>query len=180
MTGNAAKADYLKRFCDYPFDHHAVDLPEIQSLDLQEIVEAKAKTAHAILKKPVLVEDVSLVFNALGSLPGPLIKWFLKTLGNAGMAQLVSKYKDRSAVASVCYCLYDGKTAKFFRGSANGRIASEPKGDPKFGWNPIFIPDGQADEKNPKTWAQMTDQEIETTAMRTKPLKDLKKYLNSK
>lgn len=46
-----------------------LDLDEIQSLDLREVIEHKVRQAHEKCGKPVLVEDVSLVFEDLGGLP---------------------------------------------------------------------------------------------------------------
>ena len=50
---------------------------------------------------PVIVEDTSLCFNALGGLPGVYIKWFLKNLGPDGLPRLISDWEDKSASA-VC------------------------------------------------------------------------------
>ncbi len=69
ITGNQAKADYLESFLGFPIDHVKVDLDELQSLDLEKIVEHKVKQAYAEIGKPVVVEDVSLEFEALGKLP---------------------------------------------------------------------------------------------------------------
>lgn len=84
ITGNVSKAEQLARHLDYPVSHEKLDLPEIQSLDLNEIIEQKAKEAYTKIRKPILVEDTSLIFLALGRLPGPLIKWFLTELDNNG------------------------------------------------------------------------------------------------
>ena len=76
ITGNRIKAEHLARHLDYPINHQSIDLDEIQSLDPNEIVTHKVRQAYSLIKRPVLVEDVSLIFNALGKLPGPFIKWF--------------------------------------------------------------------------------------------------------
>ncbi len=60
ITGNQNKADYLSKFLDISLAHCKIDLDEIQSLSLSEIVEHKVKQAYSIIKKPVLVEDTSL------------------------------------------------------------------------------------------------------------------------
>ena len=39
ITGNQAKADYLAKHLGFSVQHHKLDLDEIQSLDLREIVE---------------------------------------------------------------------------------------------------------------------------------------------
>lgn len=82
ITGNQSKTDYLSRQLGVQLDHKKVDLDEIQSTDLHEIVEHKFRQAYEVCGTPVLVEDVSLVFNALGELPGPYIKWFVEKSGN--------------------------------------------------------------------------------------------------
>src|SRR5262249_20796025 len=76
ITGNQGKADYLARYLGHPVDHQKVDVDELQSMDLKVIVEHKVRQAYNIVKSPVLVEDVSLEFKALGGLPGPFIKFF--------------------------------------------------------------------------------------------------------
>lgn len=69
ITGNQKKADYLARYLGFPVEHQKIDLDELQSLDLREIVEHKVKQAYEIVQSPVLVEDVSLEFSALGRIP---------------------------------------------------------------------------------------------------------------
>ena len=65
ITGNTAKAQFLSDYFKRPFEHVKLDLPEIQSLDLREVIEDKAKRAFAHIQKTVLVEDVSLVLLGL-------------------------------------------------------------------------------------------------------------------
>lgn len=172
VTGNVAKAEQLARHLSFSVKHRKLDLPEIQSLDPTEIIEHKVKEAYEIIRGPVLVEDTSLIFCALGKLPGPLIKWFLKELGNKGLCKLVNLCKDRSAIATVSFGLYDGKKIINFTNSVNGTIAKSPRGEAGFGWDPIFIVDGYK-----KTWAEMTDREQKQSSLRRGALKKLEKYL---
>jgi inosine/xanthosine triphosphate pyrophosphatase family protein len=53
ITGNQNKADYLAKYLDHPVSHQKVELDEIQSLDLQTIVEHKVRQAYEVVKKPV-------------------------------------------------------------------------------------------------------------------------------
>jgi inosine/xanthosine triphosphate pyrophosphatase family protein len=69
ITGNQKKADYLAQYLGIEVQHEKLDLDEIQSLDLREVVEHKVRQAYEMVKKPVLVEDTSLTFVALGKLP---------------------------------------------------------------------------------------------------------------
>ena len=57
---------------------------------------------------PVIVEDTCLCFNALGGLPGPYIKWFLKNLGPDGLPRLISDWEDKSAHALCMFGYSEG------------------------------------------------------------------------
>lgn len=172
VTSNAGKAKYFSDYFHLPVEHLNLDLPEIQSLDLKEIIEDKAKRAYFIIKKPVIVEDVSLSFDALGGLPGPLIKWFFKTMGNEGLCRLVDNYKSRGAIAEVEFALCDRNGVKVFSGRRKGSIARHPRGEAGFGWDPIFIPQGYSE-----TWGEMTSDEKHKTSVRRLALEKLKRYL---
>lgn len=174
ITGNPAKAKYLSNYFNWPVEHKKLNIHEIQSLNLEEIVGAKAKEAYKIIKKPVLVEDVSLVFKELKSLPGPLIKWFLETLGNGGLCRMLNG-ENREAVAKVAFCYFDGKMAQVFSAQRRGSISQKPRGKMGFGWDPIFIPHGFN-----KTWAEMNDDEKYQSSMRKIALKRLKKFLEKR
>jgi len=171
ITGNIAKTEQLKRHLKRPVLHKKIDLDEVQSLDLKKIVEHKAKEAYKKVKSPVLVEDVSLTFHALGRLPGPLIKWFLGELGNDGLCKLLDE-QNRKATAEVCFGLYDGKKLKMFEGKMEGRIATRPHGKTDFGWDPVFIPKGSK-----KTNAEMSVKEQKKFSMRRIALKKLEAFL---
>jgi non-canonical purine NTP pyrophosphatase (RdgB/HAM1 family) len=173
ITGNPSKADQLSRYLNIAMNHQAVDLPEIQSLDLLEIVEHKTREAFKIVQSPVLVEDTSLTFHALGKLPGPFIKWFLGELDNQGLCRLLDGYADRSATARVLFGYFDGHELKTFAGETKGTIADQPRGKNGFGWDPIFIPNGSQ-----KTRAEMTQDEQSAMSMRRIALEKLEQYLS--
>ena len=52
----------------------SIDLPELQG-DPRTVSLEKCKLASLQVNGPVLVEDTSLCFNALGGLPGVYVKW---------------------------------------------------------------------------------------------------------
>lgn len=175
VTGNKTKAEQLSLHLPFSLAHKAVDLPEIQSLDLTEIVREKAKEAYDKVHGPVLVEDTSLTFLALKQLPGPLIKWFLMELGNEGLCRLLDHHRSRAAVAEVMFAFYDGATYKTFSGEMKGSIALHPRGKDGLGWDSIFIPEGYK-----KTWGEMTKEEQIETSMRRRALVKFAKYLDAK
>ncbi|HSX17571.1 MAG TPA: non-canonical purine NTP pyrophosphatase [Patescibacteria group bacterium] len=171
ITGNQGKADQLAKWLGLPIEHRKLDLDEIQSLDLREVVEHKVRQAYALAQQPVLVEDVSVTFTAMGRLPGTLIKWFLEELGNDGLCRLAGRLEHPGAVASICYAYFDGQEVRFFEHHVPGTIAPEPRGD-AFGWNPSFIPDGAT-----KTYAEMSDTEVRPFSMRAQAIDKMKVFL---
>jgi non-canonical purine NTP pyrophosphatase (RdgB/HAM1 family) len=171
ITGNQGKADQLAQWLGLPVEHRKLDLDEIQSLDLTEVVEHKVRQAYELAGQPVLVEDVSVVFTAMGRLPGTFIKWFLQEMDNDGICKFVDGLAHRGAVVSICYGLYDGQEIQFFGSSVEGQIAPEPRGE-AWGWNPIFIPAGHN-----KTYAEMTEAEVRPVSMRAQAIAKLKDHL---
>lgn len=71
-----------------------IDLPEIQEIDSKKIIEAKLHAAREHHAGAYVVEDTSLSFDGMNGLPGPLIKWFLKTIGNDGLYKLAIAFGD--------------------------------------------------------------------------------------
>jgi non-canonical purine NTP pyrophosphatase (RdgB/HAM1 family) len=172
ITGNPNKAEQLERYLCFPVCHKKLDIPEIQSLDVAEIATEKAQAAYAIIGTPVLVEDTALTFVALNGLPGTLIKWFLESIGNEGLTKLLDGYEDRNALAKTCFALCDENGVHLFQGECRGRVPSEPRGNSDFGWNPVFIPEGEE-----LTWAEMTPEQSAVTSMRKKAVTALQAYL---
>lgn len=137
-----------------------IDLPEIQSLDSEEIVRHKLEAARRLGVAPCLVEDTSLSVVEWNGLPGPLIKWFIQSLGVEGFANLVIR-GGRCAVEArtvVGYIDSDGRTI-FASGAVPGTIV--PSRGAGFGWDAIFLPDGQT-----MTFGEMTSQEKGRLSMR--------------
>jgi non-canonical purine NTP pyrophosphatase (RdgB/HAM1 family) len=172
ISGNQAKIDYLTKALGRPVAHQKIDLDELQSINPVVIIEHKAKQAYEIIGKPVLVDDASLSLHGMGGLPGPLIKWFVETIGIPGIAELAGRLSTQKANASVLYGLYDGQELHIFEGQTSGSIAAEPRGTNGFGFNSIFIPDGST-----KTYAEMDDTEQARFYHREKAVEKLRVFL---
>lgn len=143
ISGNQNKIAYLSKSLGFKLDHQKIDLDEIQSADPKVVIEHKVRQAYALIKKPVLVEDTSLGFNALNGLPGPFVKFFVDTKnGLENMCRMLDGFEDRSAYGSVIYGYYDGQNLRFFEGRLDGTIAQHPRGDGGYGWDKIFEPTG--------------------------------------
>jgi inosine triphosphate pyrophosphatase len=152
-----------------------IDLPEFQELDAKEIIKQKLLEAYRHKDGEFMVEDTSLYFDCLNGFPGPLIKWFLKRLGNAGLAELVERYEnDRAEAKTMIGYAKNRDEMYFFEGSIKGRIVL-PKGDTTFGWDPIFLPDGYD-----VTFAEMSREQKHEISMRTNAAKQVRDFLSKR
>ena len=84
--------------------------------------------------------DSSLYIDALGGLPGPLVKWFLNAINCIGIYNLVG---EASARAVCLIGLLRGASITFSEGTVEGHIVS-PAGAGGFGFDSIFRPVGEA------------------------------------
>ena len=112
VTSNIGKLDEINDILGTNHEVSTIDVLEIQSLDLDEVITAKARAAWQKIKKPVLVTDVSLEISGLNGLPGSFVKFFLKTLGAEKTVQLVKGSRRTKVTDAVA--IYDGKTLKIF------------------------------------------------------------------
>jgi len=148
-----------------------IDLPEIQSLDAHEIIKAKLEEAQKHHDGEFIVEDTSLYFEGLRGLPGPLIKWFMKTIGNDGLYKTAEAFGNFNAEAKTIIGYSDTQNnISFYEGNIKGTIVS-PRGD-GFGWDPIFQPENYS-----KTFGELSAEEKNSFSMRKIALEKLKSNL---
>ena len=171
VSTNPGKIEEINAILGTNHKVSTIDVTEIQSLDLDQVITAKAKAAYAKIKKPVLVTDVSLEIEALGSLPGPFVKFFLKTLGEEGTVRLI-KGKSTKTKVTDAVGIYDGKILKIFKGSVYGHLVPKKRGKNGFGFDFVFVPNGYK-----KTYSQLSKSEKNKISHRALALKKLKKYL---
>ncbi|CAG4968702.1 unnamed protein product [Colias eurytheme] len=176
VTGNIKKLEEVKVILgnNFPLEvtNHKLDLPELQG-EINEVSIQKCREAARRLKKPVIIEDTCLCFNALQGLPGPYIKWFLDKLKPEGLHQLLAGWEDKSAEAVCTFAYSPGNPEDeviLFQGITTGTIVS-PRGTRDFGWDCIFQPDGYD-----KTYAELPKEEKNKISHRFKALDKLKSY----
>jgi len=153
-----------------------LDLPELQGSS-EYIVTEKCRLAAEKVGGAVMVEDVSLEFDALGGLPGPYIKWFLKSLGAAGLPGLVPSGEPRGAHARCTFGFTPrpGAPVQIFHGIVEGVVPPQPRGDNAFGWDPVFQPT----EGGGLTFAEMSAEAKNNISHRRRAVDLLKDYLMS-
>lgn len=190
VTGNQKKLEEVKSILgagiksDFPFElvNRNVDLMELQG-DPLDIAKEKCRLAAAEIGGPVLTEDTSLCFNALGGLPGPYIKWFLENCGHGGLNGMLVGFSDKSAYAQTIFAftMGPGHEIHLFEGRTDGMIV-RPRGKNDFGWDPIFeVDSGGAGHSTPeiccgKTYAEMSTEEKNAVSHRAKSMTKLQSF----
>jgi non-canonical purine NTP pyrophosphatase (RdgB/HAM1 family) len=175
ITGNQNKFDEVKLILP-GIKQIQIDLDEIQEIDPHKVITHKLKTALKHHSGEFIIEDTSLFFECLqNKLPGPFIKWFLKSLGNQNLYEMTKKYNNfRATAKTIIGYANENLEFEFFEGSLTGTIVP-PVGENGFAWDKIFIPDGCN-----KTMAQMTTDEKNKISMRTKALLKFEDFLSKK
>jgi non-canonical purine NTP pyrophosphatase (RdgB/HAM1 family) len=150
-----------------------LDLSEIQELNPKKILEAKLEDAKKYKANcNLMVEDLSLEIEGMNGLPGPFIKWFLKSIGREGIYRMAKMFGNQKVTARLTLGFTNSKGEnKYFEGIVKGKIV-EPRGESDFGWDPIFIPEGYD-----KTFAEMGMEEKNKISHRKIALEKLKGYL---
>lgn len=140
ITGNPNKLTELQAIfpASLNLTSQKLDIEEIQTLDLHEIVSHKLRRAYEQVQGPVIVEDVSVELEKLNGLPGPFIKFFELKLGRGALYTLAGEGKVR-IVCTMGY--YDGRTEHIVDGIVDGRIVA-PRDGEGFGFDFVVIPDG--------------------------------------
>ena len=150
------------------------DLIEIQEIDPEKIIRAKVAQACEHFSGEFIVEDTSLSLESMNGLPGPLIKWFVKTLGPQGIWTMAQAFDTTHATAKTIIAYAKTKDdLHFFAGEVRGEIVA-PRGEKGFGWDSIFQPSGKS-----QTFAEMTREEKNTISMRRIAAEHLKIFLDS-
>ena len=109
---------------------------------------------------PVLADDSGLEVEALNRAPGIYSARYARSNAKDGnnrhkLLKVMTGKTDRRArfVCVLCF-LEPGKEPQFFEGLCPGTITMEERGTGGFGYDPVFIPDGQT-----RTFGEMTSEE---------------------
>ncbi|MFT6829570.1 MAG: inosine triphosphate pyrophosphatase [Candidatus Paceibacteria bacterium] len=160
ITGNKNKLKEAKEI--FPdIESLDMDLPEIQSFDAHAVIREKLRATKELQEGEFIIEDTSLYIEGLNGLPGPLIKWFMDSIGNEGIATIAQSFNSKSAEAKtiIGHAKADGSIV-FYEGVVTGKTVS-PQGETDFGWDQIFMPDGYD-----QTFAEMSREEKNNISMR--------------
>jgi len=155
-----------------------IDIPEPHD-SLEENAAEKARTIFSLTQTDCFSEDTGLEVIALNNEPG------VKSARYAGEDKSFQKNIDkllynlngkqnRKACFRTVVCLIFNNKEYYFEGICDGRILEEMKGNGGFGYDPIFLPDGEE-----KTLAEMTMEEKNKISHRKKAIDKLVTFLNN-
>ncbi|MDP3901096.1 MAG: RdgB/HAM1 family non-canonical purine NTP pyrophosphatase [bacterium] len=172
-TSNEMKVKEAQEILGFPIEICPLEIPEIQSLDIEEVARDKVQKAYEIVGIPVFADDGGLFFEAWSGFPGPLVKYLLESVGIEGILRMLEGFEDRRALAKgvIAYC--DASGVRIFTGEVRGLIPPSPRGE-RWGWDPIFVPEGQS-----KTYAEMSFEEKNRISHRRKSLEKFRTFLAS-
>ncbi len=141
--GKFAEAAAFFKPLEITLKHFPFEYREIRSDSLEEIARDAAVAAYKRCRMPVFVEDSGLFIDSLNGFPGTYSSWALKKVGLPGVLRLMADASDRSAYFEACIAYNDGSSISTYRGKCPGRISEEERGSGGFGYDPLFIPQGE-------------------------------------
>lgn len=142
--------------------------PEETGTTFRENARIKAEAALAASGLPALADDSGLCVDALGGAPGVYsADWAEGPDGRRDWMRAMERVERElqlagatttearraQFVATLCLAYPDGHV-EFFEGEVAGTIVWPPRGDQGFGYDPVFLPDGET-----RTFGEMSPQE---------------------
>lgn len=147
--------------------------------DLAANALIKARTIYQHFGKPVFADDTGLEITTLGGAPGVhSARWAGPECDARANVQKILKQLDgqsrRDARFRTVIALIINDKEYLFEGSVAGHISKQPTGTEGFGYDPVFIPEGQQ-----LSFAQMSAEAKNRISHRGRAVNRLLEFLNS-
>jgi XTP/dITP diphosphohydrolase len=181
ITSNKGKVREVKnrlQIIDIQIIQKNLGYPEIQSNNLEDVTKFGLEYIKNKINYPFMIEDAGLFIDTLKEFPGVYSAYIFNCIGCDGILKLLNDAKDKNRKAyfkSVIGYYGIDKKPYFFKGVCNGKISSTKSGNKGFGYDPIFIPDGEE-----RTFAQMDATEKNYYSHRGSALNKLSDFLKEK
>ena len=156
----------------------SVELPPETGATFADNALPKARAAARATGAPAIADDSGIEAQALGGAPGVRSARYAgpDATDAANLDKLRAEAPPGSGLAYVCALAYvDGETERLFEGRCAGRMASEPRGDGGFGYDPVFLPD---DGDGARTMAELSDSEKDAISHRGRAARALLAWLD--
>ncbi|GLY21747.1 non-canonical purine NTP pyrophosphatase, RdgB/HAM1 family [Micromonospora echinospora] len=190
-TRNQKKLVELQRILDGALGAHRIallglddveDYPELPETGLTfgENALIKAREGCRRTGLPTIADDSGIAVDALNGMPGVFsARWAGRHGDDQANLQLVldqiadlpDEHRGAAFVCTVALVLPGGKE-HLVDGRQAGRLLRAPRGEGGFGYDPIFLGDGQS-----RTNAELTPEEKDAVSHRGKALRDLAKLV---
>lgn len=153
------------------------DIPET-SPTIEGNALQKARYVHAITAGDCFADDTGLEVEALGGEPGVRsARYATDGHDDAANIKLLLKNLDgkenRKARFRTVVALILDEKEYLFEGIIEGTIASTPKGEGGFGYDPLFVPDGYSE-----SFAQMSELQKNNISHRGRAIRKLVDFLS--
>lgn len=163
-------------------DHPSIVLPPERGTAYEENAALKARAVFEALGVPALGDDSGLEVDALLGAPG----LYSARYAGPGATDAANNEKLLQALEGLPP---EGRTARFrcvlalatshvpsrlFEGVCEGRILDAPRGADGFGYDPLFLPDGET-----QTFAEMTEERKNSVSHRARAAQALVRVLRA-
>lgn len=153
------------------------DIPENEPT-LEGNALHKARFVHNILNMNVFADDTGLETDLLKGLPGVKSARFAGEDKNSDanidkLLAMMGNSKNRKARFRTVIALIMEGQEYIFEGIVDGRIISDRRGKDGFGYDPVFVPDGET-----RTFAEMPLSEKNKISHRARAIEKLKLFLD--
>lgn len=132
VTSNKYKLEHAKQFVSgfgLEIVGKKLDIPEIQSQSIEEVVLYKAMAAWSEIKKPLVVSDSGWEIPALGGFPGPYMKDINQWFGSQDFLNLMRDKSDKSIYLNHMMVAVKDGISKVIEQKTWGIIIDEPHGE---------------------------------------------------
>jgi XTP/dITP diphosphohydrolase len=138
----------------------------------------KARAAAAATGRPAIADDSGIEAEALNGAPGVHTARYAgeDATDRENLDKLAREAPTGSRLRYVCVIAHvdpDG-TEHLFEGTTTGTVASAPAGSGGFGYDPLFVPDGDT-----RTMAELSDAEKDAISHRGRAARALEEWLTT-
>jgi XTP/dITP diphosphohydrolase len=146
VTGNEKKYLAAKKYFNksgFDLIRQKLDCPEVQNMDVCEVVKFSVKFMAEKLQRPVIKSDQGFYIEALNGFPGTYMNDVEKAIGKEGFKRIMQGVKNRKAkfVEALAFC-NPGEDPLVFTAEKRGRLATGFQGKNGFGIDFLFILEG--------------------------------------
>jgi XTP/dITP diphosphohydrolase len=158
-----------------------VEMPPENGATFADNALGKARAAAAATGRTSIADDSGIEAAALGGRPGVRSARYAgeDASDEENLALLLREAPAGSALEYVCVLAYvdpalTAEDHRLFEGRCAGTLASEPRGERGFGYDPAFVPD---DRPETETMAEMSDEQKDQISHRGRAAQTLRQWL---